>query len=200
MSKIPHKLSQVIKQLGLLPGVGEKTAMRYALSLLKWNATHLQELATSLASLADLQKCPECFLYLENDLCLICSDTRRASTGTLCVIETFPDFLAIEKSGHFDGLFHVLGGTLNPLQGRGKEELQLGYLCERIEKRQIRQVLLALNPTLEGDVTSTYIKQLLPAHIVVERPGMGIPVGGNLEYLDGLTILKAIEHRREISS
>jgi recombination protein RecR len=127
---------------------------------------------------------------------VICQDEFRESQKSLCIVETASDLMAIEKSGNFKGLYHILGGVLNPLLGIGPEELKLDELKHRIVAKEIQEVILAINPSVEGDATCSYLKMILPADVRVERIGFGVPIGGSLEYLDPMTITKALENRK----
>lgn len=195
---LPHSISQLINLLTSLPGVGEKTALRYALQMSRWTPEQILSLSESIKALLDLQKCDECGAYSDQAICIYCSDPVRQKSGHLCVVESFSDYLAILKSGEFRGLLHILGGVLNPLLGIGPQQLTIDKLLSRIKSRGIQEVVLALNPSVEGDITSTYIRELLGLQIKVERIGLGIPMGGSLEYLDALTIGKALENRKSL--
>jgi recombination protein RecR len=135
-------------------------------------------------------------MFADETLCSICSDDYRKSAKTLCVVEHASDLMAIEKSGHFKGVYHILGGVLNPLLGVGPEELKLDELKEKIINKGISEIILALNPSVEGDATCSYLKSILPTSTQVERIGFGVPIGGSLEYLDPMTITKALENRK----
>jgi recombination protein RecR len=137
-------------------------------------------------------------MFADTDVCLICSNERRKESTTLCVVESITDCLAIERSGTFKGRFHILFGVLNPLLGIGPDELKLDQLQKRISEEGVKEVILAVNPSVEGDATCSYIKQILPESVLVERIGFGIPMGGSLEYVDALTISKAMENRRHL--
>ena len=125
-------------------------------------------------------------------------DHNRGHAKTLCVVESVTDYLAIERSGNFKGKFHILFGVLNPLMGIGPDELKLDYLFSRIEDEEVEEIILAVNPSVEGDATCAYVKQMLPETVRVDRIGFGIPMGGSLEYVDSLTITKALENRRHL--
>ncbi len=198
MLKLPQKIEAAIEQLAKLPGVGRKSAQRYALFLAQQSSDGTKLFAESLAALADLQQCDQCGLYLDDQRCLICSSHRRQESRTICVIEGMSDCLAIENSEQYFGLYHILGGVLNPLLGIGPEELHLDRLLERVKQENIESVILAISPSVEGDATCAYIKNILPAEVNVERIGFGIPMGGSFEYLDPMTIMKALENRKRM--
>lgn len=196
--ELPEKLLKVVKQFSRLPGVGEKTALRQSLIMTKWNKADLVEFANALKGLAELNHCEKCGMFCDERLCKICMDSVRSHSKTLCVVESVTDCLAIERSGHFKGKFHILFGVLNPLLGIGPDELKLDYLVERIKNESVDEVILAVNPSVEGDATCAYIKQSLPNEVRVDRIGFGIPMGGSLEFVDSLTITKALENRRHL--
>lgn len=197
---LPEQIKRTVEFFAKLPGVGEKTAVRQTMVLAHWDAQKLQDFAQSLLSLTTLRKCDDCGLYArENDShCEICLDGERTIASSLCVVESLSDAIAIEKSGTFKGLFHVLGGVLNPLAGIGPDELGIDQLASRIKNKSIKEIVLAVNPSVEGDATCSYIKNQIDSSVRVERIGFGIPIGGSLEYLDSLTISKALENRKTL--
>lgn len=196
MIQLPEVIKNAVEALTKLPGVGEKTAFRMVMSMTHWKATELQSVGHSLASLKDLKLCEECGMFADENKCSICADESRVSTGNLCVVENASDLMAIEKSGNFKGVYHILGGVLNPLLGVGPDELRMDDLKDRIVQKEIQEVILAINPSVEGDATCSYFKTLLPESVRVERIGFGVPIGGSLEYLDPMTITKALENRK----
>lgn len=195
---LPEKLLKTVKQFSRLPGVGEKTALRQSLIMTKWNKEDLMAFAESIKGLSELNHCEKCGMFCDDRLCRICMDYNRSSSKTLCVVESVTDCLAIERSGNFKGKFHILFGVLNPLMGIGPDELKLDNLIDRVRDEEIEEIILAVNPSVEGDATCSYIKQMLPASISVDRIGFGIPMGGSLEFVDSLTITKALENRRHL--
>ncbi|MBC7715155.1 MAG: recombination protein RecR [Rhizobacter sp.] len=195
---LPERLLKVVRQFGRLPGVGEKTALRQSLIMTKWNKEDLVNFAEAVKGLAELNHCKKCGMFCDDKLCKICMDHNRVSSKTICVVESVTDYLAIERSGNFRGKFHILFGVLNPLMGIGPDELKLDYLFSRIQDEEVEELILAVNPSVEGDATCAYIKQMLPETISVDRIGFGIPMGGSLEYVDSLTITKALENRRHL--
>ncbi|MFT6631587.1 MAG: recombination protein RecR [Bacteriovoracaceae bacterium] len=197
MIELPESILNTVSSFTRLPGVGEKTALRQVMNMVKWNPEDLSEFATAISELQNINKCRECGLYSEKDICAICTNEGRKISSILCVVENINDLMAIERSNEYSGLYHVLGGVLNPLMGIGPDQLKIEKLVERVNKFNIATVVLAINPSVEGDATCSYIKQLLNS-VNVERIGFGVPIGGSLEYLDPLTITKALENRKRL--
>lgn len=188
-------------ELAKLPGIGRKTAQRLTFHLLKEPkevAARLAEAITRVRS--DVQVCGSCGNLSDTDPCAICADPRR-DQALLCVVEEPGDLTAIERAGQFRGRYHVLGGRLSPLEGVGPEALQIDRLLERVSNGAgVREVIVATNPSMEGEVTATYLQQVLRATgVKVTRIARGLPVGGDLEYADGVTIAQALAARREMS-
>jgi recombination protein RecR len=196
--ELPEKLLKTVKLFSRLPGVGEKTALRQTLIMTKWSKEDLYLFSESIKSLADLRHCQRCGMYSDTSLCAVCTDPLRSSANSLCVIESVTDCLAIERSGTFKGKFHILFGVLNPLLGIGPDEINLSKLFDRIKEENISEIILAINPSVEGDATCAYIKASVGPAVNVERIGFGIPMGGSLEFVDSLTISKALENRRHL--
>lgn len=196
--ELPEKILKTVKQFSRLPGVGEKTALRQTLIMTKWNKEDLVHFAESIKGLSELNHCEKCGMYCDERECKVCKDVNRFSSKTICVVESITDCLAIERSGTFKGKFHILFGVLNPLLGIGPEEINLEKLFDRIKTEEIEELILAINPSVEGDATCAYIKQVLPEKFNIERIGFGIPMGGSLEFVDSLTISKALENRRHL--
>ena len=196
MIQLPEVIKNAVEALTKLPGVGEKTAFRMVMSMTHWKAQELQVVGDSLTNLKNLKLCDACGMFADENTCSICADEGRVSNKTLCVVENASDLMAIEKSGNFRGVYHILGGVLNPLLGVGPDELRMDDLKDRIVQMEIEEVILAINPSVEGDATCSYFKTLLPDSIKVERIGFGVPIGGSLEYLDPMTITKALENRK----
>jgi len=194
--QLPDVIKDAVEALTHLPGVGEKTAFRMVMNMTSWKAAELEGVGRALINLQNLQACNECGMFANSDVCDICADEGRKSLGALCVVEHVTDLIAIEKSGNFRGVYHILGGVLNPLLGIGPDELRLDDLKNRIEKDGIREVILAINPSVEGDATCSYLKSIFSEDTEVDRIGFGVPIGGSLEYLDPLTISKALENRK----
>lgn len=196
--ELPEKLLKAVKQFSRLPGVGEKTALRQSLILTKWNKEDLVTFAEAVKGLADLNHCEFCGMFCDEKICKICSDSHRSNSKVLCVVESVTDCLAIERSGNFRGKFHILFGVLNPLMGVGPDEIHLEKLFARVKDESIEDIILAVNPSVEGDATCAYIKHSLPDSINIDRIGFGIPMGGSLEFVDSLTITKALENKRHL--
>ena len=194
--ELPKKIQEAVEQLSKIPGVGQKTALRQVLSLVKWDHQRLSHFALAFSELSKIKQCKSCALYCDDDYCHICLNNNRKEERVICVVETISDCLAIEKSNTYSGTYFILGGVLNPLMGIGPKELNLDSLVARIEMENIESLILALNPSVEGDATCSYIRQKTNESIKVERIGFGIPMGGSLEYLDSLTIGKALENRK----
>ncbi len=199
MSGMPAALSAVIEQLVRLPGVGTKTAQRLAFHLLKAPREDAAALADALLALKDRTRlCQRCFNLSEAELCGICQDPRRDGT-LLCIVEEINDLMAIEKTREFRGSYHVLGGSLSPLDGRGPEQIRVKEMLGRLEGSEVREVILATNPNVEGEATALYLLRVLkPYALKVTRIARGLPMGGDLEYADEATLARALEGRREI--
>ncbi|MEI6134097.1 MAG: recombination mediator RecR [Desulfomonile sp.] len=192
-------LEKLIKSLKKFPGVGEKTATRYAFFILNADQREIGELVRNIEIVKrDLRLCSECFHLTDRELCDICGDTRR-DTSRICVVETPLDLLAVEKSGDFRGIYHVLHGVMSPLDGIGPEEIRLNELVRRTNEGNVKEVILALNPTVEGEATASFIRdQLKETNVVISRIAYGIPIGGSLEYADPLTLTRAFEQRTKL--
>ncbi|HIE09182.1 MAG TPA: recombination protein RecR [Armatimonadetes bacterium] len=192
-------LGKLIQELEKLPGVGPKTAQRLAFFILNMPEEEARALAEAILSAKrKIRKCQVCFNYTERDICEICSDPRR-DRATICVVEQVSDLMAIERVGEYKGLYHVLHGLISPIDGVGPEDLTIPQLVERVRAGGIREVILATSATVEGDATSSYIADLIkPLGVKVTRIGLGIPAGGDLDYADQITILRAFEGRREL--
>jgi recombination protein RecR len=195
-SAFPPALSRLIKNLKRLPGVGEKTATRFALQILRWPKAQAQELVISVAELHDkIGLCSVCFTFSEQDPCPVCSDPKR-DTSVVCVVEDPGDLLALEKTGAFRGRYHVLQGVLAPMEGIGPDQLKIGQLLERIKKGDIKEVILATSSTVAGEATSAFLAESLKKFDVqVARIACGIPMGMDLKYADQMTLQKAMEAR-----
>jgi recombination protein RecR len=200
MSTTPAALATLIGELVRLPGIGPKTAQRLAFHLLKVPREEAVALAEAVVGLKDrIRTCARCFSIGETELCVVCQDPRR-DPQVLCVVEEVNDLLAIEKTKEFRGLYHVLGGTLSPLDGRGPEQIRGRELLARLETGSVREVILATNPNVEGEATALYLLRLLkPFSIKVTRIARGLPMGGDLEYADEVTLARALEGRREFT-
>ena len=191
-------VTELINALTILPGIGKKTAQRMALFLLDKNKDGASILAKTLnIALENVQRCSSCRMLTSNDLCSICSDSSR-DDKSICVVENPSDVLAIESTGGYKGKYFVLLGRLSPIDGVGPEELGINDLLNKISKEKIREIILATSSTVEGDATAIFIKDHVK-DAKVSRISYGIPIGGELEYVDGTTIARAIEGRVEIN-
>jgi len=194
-------LQALVDELGRLPGIGPKSAQRIAFHILKVAPEDAMRLAEAIVAVKEhVTLCPRCFNVAEGDLCAICSDPRRESS-VLCVVEDPRDIVSVERTQEFHGRYHVLQGALNPVEGVGPEQLRIRELMARLEPEEVREVILCTNPNLEGEVTASYLaKELKPLGITVTRIASGLPVGGDLEYADELTLGRALEGRREVDA
>lgn len=192
-------IEELTTELSRLPGIGRKTALRLVFHLIKQPADQSRRLAAALIGVSErVRRCSVCANLTEQDPCVICNDPRRDQT-VVCVVEEASDIAAIERTGEYRGLYHVLGGRLSPLDGVGPEDLTVGLLRSRIMGGAVREVIVATNPSMEGEATAIYIhRQLGENGTVVSRIARGIPVGGDLEYADGVTIAQALSARREM--
>ncbi len=192
-------IGALVAQLSRLPGVGAKSAQRLAYFILDMPEPAAREIAAAINRARDtIHHCPVCGNYTDSDPCAICRDPARKS-GTLCVVEDARDVISMEKMREFRGGYHVLGGTISPMDGVGPEDIRIKELMDRLEKENISEVILATNPDVEGEATAVYISKLLKQRGVrATRIAHGIPIGGNLEYVDEMTLLKAVEGRREM--
>jgi recombination protein RecR len=192
-------LQGLIQLLTRLPGIGEKSAARLAFFILRGDQGYASELARAIDMVKSQTRfCSRCFALTEDDPCSTCEDARRDRT-LVCVVEEPADVVAVERSLGFQGIFHVLHGSISPLDGRGPEQLRIRELVERVGKEPIHEVLVATNPTIEGEATAVYLARLLkPLGVRVSRIAHGIPVGGTIEYADQVTVGRAIEGRRDM--
>jgi recombination protein RecR len=195
-------IDDLASELARLPGIGRKTALRLTYHLLKQPPEQSRRLASALERMVErVHRCSICANLTEEDPCRICADPRR-DAALLCVVEEASDIGAIERAGEFRGVYHVLGGRLSPLDGIGPEELSVQQLLTRVtrvneDREGVREVIIATNPSLEGEATALYVQRQLAPHVpVVTRIARGIPVGGDLEYADGVTIAQALSARR----
>lgn len=192
-------LASLIEEFSKLPGIGRKTAQRLAFYVLNMNANDVNELANAIVNAKrNIKYCSTCSNLTDTDPCFICRNTNRDQT-TICVVEDPRDVIALEKTKEFQGLYHVLHGSISPMEGIGPEDIKIKELLQRIRELDVAEVILATNPTIEGEATAMYISKLLkPLGIKTTRIAHGIPVGGDLEYADEVTLSKALEGRREI--
>ncbi len=192
-------IEDLIDRLSRLPTIGRKTAQRVVFYLLRRGRGEIDELISALEGVRDsISICSKCFNYAAGELCSVCSNPRREST-IICVVESPQDILAIERTGGYRGLYHVLGGSLNPIEGVGPEQLRIAELIRRVEEGGVKEVVVATNPNVEGETTAMYLaRQLRPRGVLVTRLASGLPVGADLEYADELTLGRAFEWRREV--
>ncbi|MEX1012563.1 MAG: recombination mediator RecR [Waddliaceae bacterium] len=196
--KYPNHLLQIIDVLKFFPGVGGKTAERYAFDLLEWSPEHLKRLTQAVKEIPEkLKSCSECSALISENECPYCTEERQ-STKNICVIATKRDLFSIEQTGEYNGLYHVLGGLLSPLEGIGPEAIALKQLRKRIFDYQLSEVVIALDSTLEGDATALYIKEeLSDLSVKFSRIAFGVPMGSSLDYVDGGTLARAFSGRRQ---
>jgi len=199
MSALPPPLSRLIQELVKLPGVGEKTAARLAFHLLRTDRHDVEQLADALLRMRDETKlCSICLGLTADDPCALCQDPQRDSAA-IFVVEQPADLIALERSGQFRGRYHVLHGCLAPLEGVGPEELRIAELLHRLKDGTVREVVVATNPTVEGEATALYLARLMkPLGVRVTRIAHGLPMGADVEYADSATLGKALEGRREM--
>ncbi len=193
-------IDELVTELARLPTIGRKSAWRLTYHLLKQPPEQSKRLAHALDTLAErVRRCERCFNLTEDPLCAVCADPRR-DAATICVVEEPQDIGAIERSGEYRGVYHVLGGRLSPLDGIGPDDLTVGPLVERVRAGGIREVIVATNPKLEGEATALYVQeQLAGVDVAVTRLARGLPIGGDLEYADGVTIAQAFTARRAMA-
>ncbi len=191
-------MARLVEQLQMLPGVGPKTAQRLALHLIKRSD---QEVETLAQAILDAKKqvglCKVCFHLSAEPVCSICSNPNR-DRDTICIVADSRDVIALEKTREYRGLYHVLGGTISPMSGIGPEQLHIDSLVRRVTKEKVAEIIIAISPSVEGETTTLYIGQLLKPFTKVTRIAFGLPMGGDLEYADEVTLARALEGRREL--
>jgi recombination protein RecR len=199
MALLAKPIDHLIEALTKLPGIGRKTASRLAFHILRSSPSEAQALARAILDVKEkIHLCSVCFNLTDEDPCRICQDENR-NREVLCVVEGPNDLIAIENTGAFNGRYHVLHGTISPLDGVGPEDIKIRELMERLQREGVGEVILATNPTVEGGATALYLTELIkPLGVKVTRIAYGIPMGGEIEYSDGMTLSKALEGRREI--
>jgi len=199
MSRFAEPMTRLIDELKKLPGIGSKTAQRLAFHILRSSDEDADSLATAVRDVkANLRLCSICNNITDVDPCVYCSSATR-NQRLVCVVEEPTNIAAVEKTKHFNGVYHVLHGAISPLHGIGPEQLRIANLMRRVEGNQVDEVIIATNPTVEGEATATYLtQQLRRAGMKITRIAMGIPVGSDIEYADEITMLKAMEGRREL--
>jgi recombination protein RecR len=192
-------IARLIQQLGKLPGIGEKTATRLAFYVLRAPESYARELAAAVLEVKErIRVCSTCMNLTEDDPCPLCRDARR-DPATVCVVAHPTDLLAIERTGNFRGRYHVLHGVLSPLDGIGPDDIRLRELLARLGGGAVREVIVATSPNVEGEATALYVSRMVkPLGVRVTRIASGVPIGGELEYADGVTISRALESRRDM--
>lgn len=199
MRQYPKPLARLINEMSKLPGIGTKTAQRLSFYILSLEDKEAEQLASAiLTAKKEMKYCSVCGNLTDEDPCAICSDKSR-NADTICVVESPKDVMAMERIREYNGLYHVLHGVISPMEGIGPEDINLMSLLKRLQADDIKELIIATNPNIEGEATAMYIARLVkPSGIKVSRIAHGIPVGGDLEYTDEVTLLKAMEGRREL--
>jgi recombination protein RecR len=199
MSALTPSMEALVAEFGRLPGIGRKTALRLAMFVLTSGREHAITLATAITEVISKSRfCERCANLCEEELCQVCLNPNR-DQQTLCVVEQLTDLLAIERAGEYRGVYHILGGFLSPLDGVGPADLRIKRLLERVKEESLKEIILATNSTVEGDATALYlIRQLEKSDIKISRLARGVPIGGNLDYIDQLTLASAIDSRETI--
>lgn len=197
MSELPAPLERLVTELSRLPGIGPKTAQRLAFAILRYDPDRAEALATAVHEVkVRLGYCQRCFNIAEGELCTICLSGRRDET-LLCVVESPLDLLAIERTAEFGGTYHVLHGVISPIDGIGPDDIHVPKLLQRVAEGGVREVIVATDSDIEGEATAVYLQRALaPLGVAVTRPAHGLPVGGDLEYADELTLARALTGRR----
>jgi recombination protein RecR len=196
MGYYPPSIQSLIKNISRLPGIGEKTAERLAMHILRAPRREVEQLAQSILTVKDkVRFCSRCFALSDDELCQICRDPAR-DAALLCVVEQPADMIAVEKAGAFRGRYHVLGGALSPMNGIGSEDIRIRQLLERVKNSGVKEVVLATGTNVEGETTASYIARVLePYAVKVSRIASGVPMGGDLKYVDQVTLKRAMETR-----
>lgn len=197
----PETINNLIECFKRLPGVGEKTAERYALALIDKDENYLQIFSQLIADVKKkVKKCQKCHSYSEKDLCTICSDDKR-NNQTICVVETPKDVISLEKIGSYNGKYHVLDGLISPSDGKNPEDLNINSLLERIKNENIKEVIFVLSSSIEGETTALYIaKKMNDKNVIISKIAHGVPLGVNMDYIDSLTLEMALENRTIVSN
>lgn len=199
MAEYVTPLERLIEQFQSLQGIGRKTAVRLAFSVLDFDEDHAREFADAVINAKkQIKKCSRCFNISENELCPVCEDDTRDRT-TVCVVEDAKAVMAMERVKEYRGVYHVLHGTISPIDGRGPDQLYINELIERINSEDIKEIIIATNPTIDGETTAMYLARLIkPYNMKISRLAYGVPVGGDLEYADEMTLFRAIDGRKEM--
>ena len=195
----PKCVKELIDSLKNLPGIGEKSAERMAFSILNFDKEKIANFVTALSEIENIKRCPVCNNITDMDKCYICSDESR-DNGTIFVVEKPKDIVLFEKMGNYDGLYHVLGGLISPLEGINPEDINLESLVNRVKENNVKEVIVVLKPSIEGETTMQYIKKILSKYdVVVSKIPIGIPMGADIEYIDSMTLEMAFEDRKNIA-
>jgi recombination protein RecR len=199
VSLVPASVERLAAELGRLPGIGPKTAQRLAFHCMRAPRESVERLAAALLDLREqVRACSRCFFIAEGELCAVCTNPRRDPTQ-ICVVEEALDVLTIERSGEFSGLYHVLEGSISPIDGIGPEQLRVAELVERVRSGEVREVVVATDPDVEGEATAFYLaERLAPLGVSVTRLAHGLPAGSDLQYADELTVARAFSGRRAL--
>jgi recombination protein RecR len=188
-------ITDAVVAFSKLPGIGKKSALRMVLHLLKQEENSVSDFANHIQSMRkNIKFCKDCFNVSDNDVCSICQQPSRRATS-ICVVESIRELIAIESTQQYNGLYHVLGGLLSPLDGIGPEKLRIAELIERVKEKNTQELIIALSPNLEGDTTTYYISKLIPDSIKLTALSRGVAFGGELEYADEMTLAKSLENR-----
>lgn len=198
MSYYPSSIMNLIKNIARLPGIGEKTAERLAMHILRGSRAEAEKLSSSIMEIKDrIKLCTQCFALSDGDICSICNDSSREAS-VLCIVEQPADMVAIEKSGSFKGRYHILQGVLSPMNGIGPDRLRIRELFSRVEQENIEEVVVATGTNVEGEATASYLAERLKRYPVkVTRIASGVPMGGDLKYIDQVTLKRAMETRHD---
>ena len=196
MNYYPASIRNLIRQITKLPGIGEKTAERLALHILKMPARNAEQLAQSIIDVKDrTRSCSRCHAWSDEAVCHICQDMSR-NRAQLCIVEQPADMVAVEKSGAFQGVYHILGGVLSPMNGIGPDDIRIGDLLRRVPEEALQEVVIATSTSVEGEATAAYLaEQLQSLPVKVTRIASGVPMGGDLKYVDQVTLKRALETR-----
>lgn len=196
----PDSLKVLIDSFKKLPSIGEKTAERLSFAVMNMSEEDINSFSKAIVDVKlKIKKCPICGNITENEICDICSDSSRDS-DIICVVEDSKNIISLEKMGSYRGKYHVLNGLISPMDGKGPDDIMLDSLLQRIKKENIKEIIIAVSPTLEGETTSLYISKLLePFKIIVSKIAYGIPIGADMEYLDPMTLSMAMSNRNKIS-
>ena len=199
MDYYSSQISKLIQELSSLPGIGAKSAQRLAFHILNMPVEQVEELSSAIVDARkNVRYCKECFTLTDDELCPICKDAGR-NHKTIMVVEDTRDLAAYEKTGKYDGVYHVLHGAISPMLGIGPDDIRLKELMQRLQSEDIKEVIIATNSSLEGETTAMYISKLIkPTGVKVSRIASGVPVGGDLEYIDEVTLLRALEGRTQL--